>query len=249
MSQHHHEDTQLAERIQAAYHANREVYGSPRLHVEMQEQGIRCSRRRVARLMWGMGLSPHRPCHRMLTTHSDPKAAVAPNLLNRDFTATHANEKWVGDITAIWTAEGWLYLAAVLDLFSRRVVGCAMAARQDETLVERALCIALQQRCPQAGLLHHTDRGCQYTSREYQGLLAQVAISVSMSRRGNCYDNAVSESFFGTLKRSVHSRLHFQTRLQARQAIFESRECFYNRVRRNSTLSYKSPVEYEQFMC
>jgi len=137
----------------------------------------------------------------------------------------------------------------VLDLFSRRVVGWAMAARQDELLVEKALRMAWQQRRPQAGLLHRTDRGCQYTSQQYQGLLAQFGIRVSMSRRGNCYVNAVSESFFGTLQRECVDRACFQTRAQARQTIFEYTECFYNRVRRHSSLGYKSPAVYEQLMC
>jgi putative transposase len=166
MSQHQREDGQLAEHIQAAYHANRGVYGSPRVHAELQAQGIRCARKRVARLMRELGLAARRPRHRTVTTRSDPSAQVAPNLLDRDFTATRPNEKWTGDITAIWTYEGWLYLAAVLDLYSRRVVGWAMAASQDETLVEMALRMAVLQRCPQAGLLHHTDRGCQYTSTD-----------------------------------------------------------------------------------
>lgn len=249
MSQHQQEDTQLAERIQMAYVANREVYGSPRLYVELKEQGMSCSRRRVARLMREMGLSPHRPRHRMLTTRSNPSAPVAANLLNRDFLASRPNEKWSGDITAIWTVEGWLYLAAILDLFSRRVIGWAMATRQDELLAENALRMALQQRRPQAGLLHHTDRGCQYTSQQYQEVLTQYGITVSMSRRGNCYDNAVSEAFFGTLKRECVDRVCFQTRAQARQAIFEYTEGFYNRVRRHSSLGYKSPVVYEQLMC
>jgi transposase InsO family protein len=174
---------------------------------------------------------------------------VAANLLDRDFLASRPNEKWSGDITAIWTMEGWLYLAAVLDLFSRRVIGWAMAARQDERLVENALRMALQQRRPSAGVLHHTDRGCQYTSQQYQEVLTQYGITVSMSRRGNCYDNAVSESFFGTLKRECVDRACFQTRAQARQVIFEYTEGFYNRVRRHSSLGYKSPAIYEQLMC
>jgi len=249
MSHHQQEDNRLAEQIQKAYTANREVYGSPRLHAELVEQGISCSRRRVARLMREMGLSPHRPRHHTSTTRSDPSARVAANLLDRQFMACRPNEKWCGDITAIWTSEGWLYLAAVLDLFSRRVVGWAMAARQDELLVENALRMALQQRCPQAGLLHHTDQGCQYTSQQYQEVLKKSGIKVSMSRRGNCYDNAVSESFFGTLKRECVERARFQTRAQARQAIFAYTECFYNRVRQHSTLGYKSPVAYELLMC
>lgn len=249
MSQHQLEDNQLAEQIQMAYTANREVYASLRLHVELREQGISCSRRGVARLMREMGLSPHRPRHRTLTTHSDPAARVAANLLHRQFSASTPNAKWAGDMTAIWTAERWLYLAIVLDLFSRRVVGWAMAARQDEQLVENALHMALQQRRPQAGLLHHSDRGSQYTSQHYQDLLAGYGISVSRSRRGNCYDYAVSESFFATLKRDCVDRVCFQTRAQARLAIFEYTEVFYNRLRRHSSLGYKSPVVYEALMC
>jgi transposase InsO family protein len=163
MSSQQRDDGQLAEHVQAAYHANRGVYGSPRVHAELQAQGIKCARKRVARLMRELELAACRPRHRTRTTRSDPSARVAPNRLDRDFTATHPNEKWTGDITAIWTYEGWLYLAAVLDLFSRRVVGWAMAASADETLVEMALRMALHKLHPQAGLLHHTDRGWRVT--------------------------------------------------------------------------------------
>lgn len=246
VSQHQREDGQLANHIQAAYHANRGVYGSPRVHAELQAQGITCARKRVARLMRELDLAARRPGHRTITTRSDPSARVAPNRLERDFTATHPNEKWTGDITAIWTYEGWLYLAAVLDLFSRRVVGWAMAASADATLVEMALRMALLQRRPQAGLLHHTDRGCHYTSHAYQALLADVGITVSMSRKGNCWDNAAMESFFGTLKSECVDLTCFQTRAEARQTVFEYVECFYNRVRRHSSLEYVSPVAFEQ---
>ena len=249
MSQHQREDGQLAERIQVAYHTNRGVYGSPRIHAELRAQGIRCARKRVARLMREWELVARRPRHRTITTRSDPSARFAPNGLDRDFTATRPNEKWTGDITAIWTYEGWLYLAAVLDLFSRRVVGWAMAASADETLVERALRMALLLRRPQAGLLHHTDRGCQYTSTAYQALLADSGITVSMSRKGNCWDNAAMESFLGTLKSECVELTVFQTRAEARQAVFEFVECFYNRVRRHSSLEYISPVAFEQLHC
>ena len=249
MSQHTQADAELAEQIQAAYHAHRRLYGSPRLHVELHEQGISCSRKRVARLMRAMGLAARRPCHRTRTTRSDPSARVAPNLLKQEFTASRPNQKWTGDITAVWTYEGWLYLAVVLDLFSRRVVGWAMAGSQDETLVEMALRMALLARHPQAGLLFHSDRGSQYTSDAYQALEASAQITVSMSRTGNCYDNAGTESFFGTLKTECVDGSSFESRAQARQAIFEYTECFYNRVRRHSTLGYKSPIVYEQVMC
>jgi putative transposase len=248
LSQHQREDRQLAERIQAAYYASRQVYGSPRIHAELREQGLRCSRRRVARLMRERGLSARRRRHRTITTQSVPGARVAPNRLNQEFTASRPNEKWTGDITAIWTSEGWLYLAVVLDLYSRRVIGWAMAATQDEALIERAFQMALLGRNPAAGLLFHSDRGSQYTSDAYQAVLADVDVTVSMSRTGNCYDNAVTESFFGTLKGECVERFSFQTRGQARQTIFEYVECFYNQVRRHSSLGYVSPTAYEQLV-
>jgi putative transposase len=249
MSQHARSDVQLAEQIRAAYQSHRRVYGSPRIYVELREQGISCSRKRIARLMREQGLCARRRAHRSRTTRSEPGARMAPNLLNQEFSAAHPNEKWAGDITAVWTYEGWLYLAVVLDLFSRRVVGWSMAASQDETLVEKALRMALLSRCPEAGLLFHSDRGSQYTSDAYRMLEASFNITVSMSRTGNCYDNAVTESFFGTLKAECIEDSSFESRAQARQAIFEYTECFYNRVRRHSSLGYKSPVVYEHLMC
>jgi putative transposase len=246
MSQHQREDQQLAERIHTVYHVNRQVYGSPRIHAELRDQGICVSRKRVARLMREQGLSACRRRHRTITTKSEPGARVVPNLLNQEFTASRPNEKWTGDITAIWTYEGWLYLAVVLDLYSRRVIGWAMAATQDEALIERAFQMALLGRQPPAGVLFHSDRGSQYTSDAYRVLLAEVGATVSMSRTGNCYDNAVTESFFGTLKGECVERFSFQTRGQARQTIFEYVECFYNRIRRHSSLGYVSPVAYEQ---
>jgi transposase InsO family protein len=246
ISEHQKEDRLLAERIQAAYHANRQVYGSPRVHAVQHAEGIKCSRKRIARLMREQGLSARRPRHRTITTQSQPGARLAPNVLARDFTARRPNEKWTGDVTAVWTSEGWLYLAVVLDLFSRRVIGWAMAACQDEALVAAALQMALLGRRPSAGLLFHSDRGSQYTSEGYRARLAEAKITMSMSRTGNYYDNAVTESFFSTLKQECVERTSFQTRGQARQALFEFVECFYNRVRRHSSLGYLSPVAYEQ---
>jgi putative transposase len=246
MSQHQREDQQLAERIHTVYDACRQVYGSPRIHAELRDQGISVSRKRVARLMREQGLSAARRRHRTITTHSEAGARVAPNVVDQDFSATCPNEKWTGDITAIWTYEGWLYLAVVLDLYSRRVIGWAMAATQDEALIEQAFRMALLARHPSAGVLFHSDRGSQYTSDAYRALLADVGATVSMSRTGNCYDNAVTESFFGTLKGECVERTSFQTRGQARQIIFEYVECFYNRMRRHSSLGYVSPVTYEQ---
>src|SRR6266567_1359987 len=184
--------------------------------------------------MRAMGLCARRARHRTRTTYCDERARVARNLLNRDCVAERPNAKWTGDITAVWTYEGWLYLAVVLDLFSRRVIGWAMAAIQDETLIETALHMALLGRHPADELLFHSDRGSQYTSDAYRAALAEAGITVSMSRTGNFYDNAVTESFFGTLKGECVERLTFQTRGQARQTIFEYVECFYNSVRRHS---------------
>jgi putative transposase len=249
LCEHRRADEVLADQIQEVYHACRQAYGSPRIHAELQAQGITSSRQRVARLMRKQGLSAQRRHHRTITTKSEPGARVAPNLLDQDFTASRPNEKWTGDITAVWTYEGWLYLAVVLDLFSRRVIGWAMAATQDETLIEMALRMALVGRRPIAQLLFHSDRGSQYRSDAYRAVLAQACITVSMSRTGNCYDNAVTESFFGTLKGECVERTCFQTRREARQIIFEYMECFYNRVRRHSSLGYVSPVAYEQLMC
>ncbi len=248
-SQHSREDAQLAEQVKTAFQANRGVYGSPRVHAELQAQGITCARKRVARLMREQGLAARRPRHRTITTQSEQGAQVAPNLLQRDFSADEPNTKWVADTTYIWTAEGWLYLAVVLDLFARMVVGWSMATIQDATLVGQALQMALTRRRPQAGLLHHSDRGSTYTSESYQALLQQEGMVVSMSRTADCYDNAAMESFFHSFKGECIDGESFQTRAQARSSTFEYIECFYNRSRRHSTLQYMSPLMYEQLMC
>lgn len=239
------EDGELAQRIEEAFEQNRQVYGSPRLHAELQAQGIRCGRKRIVRLMHELEISARRSSRRVVTTRSDPDAHVAPNLLQRDFRAQEMNCKWVTDVTYVATQQGWLYLAAVLDLFSRAVVGWSMAAVQDEQLVADALRMALLHREPGSGLLHHSDRGSQYTSQGYQQLLAARGIQVSMSRKGNCYDNAVMERFWATLKGECTSRYVFQTHEHARSVVFEYIHCFYNRVRRHSTLEYLSPLQYE----
>jgi putative transposase len=247
VSAHQREDARLSAEIQTIFLENRQVYGSPRIHAALQARGMRCGRKRVVRLMQALGLQAkrHRQ-HKPTTTNSDPTARFAPNLLDRDFTATRPNTKWVTDITAIPTAEGWLYLAVVLDLFSRMVVGWAMDASENEHLVTRALRMALARRHPQAGLLHHSDRGSEYTSRGYQALLTELGIEVSMSRTANCYDNAAMESFFDKLKTECVNRTQFHNQAQARSAIFEYLECFYNPVRLHSTLQYVSPLVYEQ---
>jgi putative transposase len=247
-SPHARSDAQLAAQVKTAFQANRCVYGSPRVHAELHAQGLHCARKRVARLMREQGLFAQRPRHRTVTTKSEPGAQVAPNLLARDFSADEPNTKWVADTTYIWTAEGWLYLAVVLDLFSRMVVGWSMAAIQDATLVVQALRMARARRRPQAGLLHHSDRGSTYTSESYQELLEQAGMRVSMSRTADCYDNAAMESFFHSFKGECIDGQSFQTRAQAKSNTFDYIECFYNRTRRHSTLHYMSPLAYEQLM-
>jgi putative transposase len=243
------EDGKLAERIGEIFQQHRGVYGSPRIHAALQDQDIRVGRKRVVRLMQLARLSAHCHTHRIVTTHANPLAQTSENVLNREFEAEQPNQKWVADVTYIRTDSGWLYLAVVLDLFSRRVVGWAMDSTFDEMLVERALSMALVQRKPGTGLLHHSDRGCQYTSDAYQTFLSEHGITVSMSRKGNCWDNAVVERFFGTLKRECTSREHFKTDEEARTALFEYLEVFYNRVRKHSTLGYLSPVQFEIVHC
>jgi putative transposase len=248
-SQRSREDAQLAEQVKIAFQSNRCVYGSPRVHAELRGQGICCARKRVARLMREQGLFAKRPRPRTMTTKSEPEARVAPNLLQRDFRADQPNTKWVADTTYIWTAEGWLFLAVVLDLFSRLVVGWSMAALQDATLVVQALQMAIARRRPSSGLLHHMDRGSTYTSESYQALLQQEGMIVSMSRTADCYDNAAAESFFHSFKGECLDDRSFQTRAQARSATFDYIEIFYNRTRRHSTLHYMSPLAYEQAIC
>jgi putative transposase len=245
-SQHTREDARLTTQIQDLFVARRGVYGSPRIHADLKALGWRTSRKRVARLMQENGMDARRKPFPPITTRSNPKHAVAPNLLQQDFTAERPNEKWTGDITSIPTAQGWLYLAVILDVFSRRVIGWAMSARCDELLVETALRMALARRRPEAGLLHHTDRGSQYTSRAYQQVFEQVEIKVSMSGKGNCYDNAVTESFFGTVKDECVHRTLYHSHDEARQSLFEYLEVFYNRQRRHSSLGYLSPAVFEQ---
>jgi putative transposase len=247
-SRHEREDGELARQIHRIFYAKRQVYGSPRIHAELAAQGIRCSKERVARLMREMELVAKRRRNRPVGTVRRNGALGAPNLLNREFIAEQPNAKWVSDTTYVWTAEGWLYVAIILDLFSRLVVGWAMGAANDEELVTLALEMALVRRSPPREMLLHSDQGSPYTSRGYLAKLADGGIVVSMSRTGDCYDNAAMESFFSTLKGECVDRQEFQTRQEARLVIFEYIECFYNRERRHSTLHYLSPVAYEQQM-
>ena len=246
VSQHCREDARLCADIQQIFLDHRQVYGSPRIHAVLKTRGIHCSRKRVVRLMQQLGLSAQVKKQRKPTTRSNPAARFAPNHLNREFAASSPNQKWVTDTKAVETAEGWLYLAVILDLFSRLVVGWAMATTEDAQLVELALRMALAHRHPGEGLLHHSDRGSEFTSDRYLAVLREAGIEVRMSRTGDCYDNAAMESFFATLTKECTARVRFQTRQEARSAIFEYLECFYNPVRLHSTFQYVSPVAFEQ---
>jgi transposase InsO family protein len=245
----HKENERLTVQIAQAFQQGRGVYGSRRVPVELREQGIICGKHRVAHLMRQAGLRAVQKQRRVCTTDSHHNDPVAPNLLQRDFTAPAPNRKWLTDITAIWTAEGWLYLAVVLDVYSRLVVGWAMASHREESLVETALWMALGRRQPLEELLHHSDRGSQDTRLAYQAVLAQFPIQVSMSKKGDCYDNAMMESFFSSLKTECVHRQAYLSRAEAKQSIFEWIEVFYNRQRRHSSLGYISPVAYEQQTC
>ena len=239
------DDDKLCVEIVAIHKASRGTYGSPRVHAELQALGIAVSRKRVARLMRTLGLESPRKKRFKATTDSKHDMPVADNVLDRHFEVEAPDLAWVTDITYVWTDEGWLYLAAILDLFSRRVVGFAMSDRIDRALVLQALKLAAGRRVPDAGLTHHSDRGSQYASSDYRQALADLDIVCSMSRKGNCWDNAVAESFFATLKTELVYRRRFVTRVEAREAIFDFIETFYNSHRRHSTLGYLSPMEFE----
>lgn len=246
VSQREEENQELLQEIKIIYETSRRTYGSPRVHFALQQQGSKAGRHRVARLMRKHGIVAGKPKKRYpVTTQRRPGALAAPNLLNQDFSATQPNEKWVTDITYIDTAEGWLYLAVVIDLFSRTIVGWAMADHMETSLVEAALKMAMSRRTVSINLLHHSDQGSQYTSYDYQNLLSNAPCQISMSRAGNCYDNAVAESFFGTLKTEC-ANYQFATHQQARSEIFEYIEIWYNRQRIHSTLGYLTPLEFEQ---
>jgi putative transposase len=239
-SAHEREDGELAKQIHRIFFAHRGVYGSPRVHAELREMGLRCSRERTARLMREMELGAKPRGSKPVGTKRRRDAVIAPNRLDRDFTAELPNTKWVWDTTSVWTAEGWLYVAVILDLFSRLVVGWAMGHTNDEQLVSRALEMALVRRTPASEMLLHSDQGSPYTSHAYVARLREAGMVVSMSRSGDCDDNAAMESFLSPLKGECVERSPFQTRQEARQTIFEYIECFYNRLRRHSTLTYLS---------
>jgi len=239
------QDQSLGLEIGAIFAQSRQRYGSPRVHAQLRVAGHRTGRKRVARLMRAAGLRARERRRFRCTTDSRHGLAIRENLLARRFTVTAPNTRWATDITYLWTLEGWLYLAVMLDLFSRRVVGWSVSERLERGLALDALRMALKDRRPPQGLLHHSDRGSQYASHEYQALLAEHGIVSSMSRRGNCWDNAVAESFFASLKMELVYRSRWRTRDEARSALFEYIEVFYNRRRRHSALGYLSPAEFE----
>lgn len=240
------EDEQLRPKIVEAFKKGRGAYGSPRVKNDLVEQGYEIGRRRVARLMHDLGLQGVSPRKFKVTTDSDHSEKIAPNVLSRGFEAEKPNRKWVTDITYIWTGEGWLYLAVVMDLYSRRIVGWSLADHMETRLCLDALEMALKSRTNVRGLLHHSDRGSQYASGDYRKVLASAGIECSMSRRGNCWDNAVAESFFGTIKNELIYRRPWLDRESAKEAISEYIEVFYNRIRQHSTIGYVSPAKFEE---
>jgi putative transposase len=223
-------------------------YGSPRVHRELVAHGQSVSENTVARLMRAHGIRAASSQKFRVTTDSKHSHPVAENVLNRDFQQDSANDVWLADITYVWTREGWLYLACVMDAYSRKIVGWSMSDRMKQDLVLDAMRMALGQRRPdrQAGLLHHSDRGSQYASAAFQELLREENITCSMSRKGNCWDNAMMESFFATLKKERVHREDYLTRADARTSVFDYIERFYNRLRRHSALGYLSPEQFEQ---
>lgn len=242
------EDRRLLAVIKTLHTASKATYGSPRIHAALRQQGEACGRHRVTRVMRAHGvIAKHRRKFRA-TTNSDHALPVAENVLDRQFTPTAANQVWLSDITYVPTGEGWLYLAAVMDLAYRGIVGWAMSERIDRTLACDALTAALARCRPAPGLLHHSDRGSQYASADYQALLTQQGVIPSMSRKGNCWDNAPMESFFHSLKVEWLHDQTFRTRAEARQAIFTFIEIWYNRQRLHSTLGYRTPEQYEQML-
>ena len=244
-STHTRDDRRLKVLVQASFDESKQRYGSPRVHEDLLEQDERVSRKRVVRLMQEDGLVARQRKRYKLTTMSDHDQPVAANLLDRQFEADAPNQRWVGDTTEfVIGSSGKLYLAAILDLFSRFIVGWAVSAVNDRHLTLKALDMALKRRCPEAGLLHHSDQGSTYASEDYQDRLAAGGLVCSMSRRGNCHDNAVAESFFSTVKSELSE--HFDSNGEAKMELFDYIEVFYNQRRRHSTLGQISPAAFER---
>jgi len=238
---------QLSVRIRESFEQSDNTYGSPRVWRDLKDWGESCGKNRVARLMRQAGLrARHKRRCAPRDRHARVEHSIAPNLLQRQFEASAVNQKWVADFTYVWTGRGWLFVAAVMDLYSRRIVGWSMHQSMTAQLVIDALMMALWRRGPPSSLVHHSDQGSQYTSEDFQRLLAQQGISCSMSRRGDCWDNAVMESFFSTMKTERINRRHYITPDEARADIFDYIERFYNARRRHSTIGYVSPMQFEQ---
>lgn len=244
------EDYELNEIIKSVFNSSRKTYGTRRIKKQLEQlYGLIVSRRRIAKIMKKLSLKClNRRRFRVQTTNSNHKYMISPNLLKQDFYASYPDQIYVGDITYIPTVEGWLYLATVIDLYSRKIVGWSMDSNMTTSLVNDALFMAVKKRLPIKGLIFHSDRGSQYASDSHRELLKEFSITQSMSAKGNCYDNAVAESFFHSLKTELTHHVKFETRSQAHQAIFEYIEVFYNRQRLHSSNNYMSPVDYEEKM-
>jgi putative transposase len=238
-------DEEIGARVTASHITSFRTYGARRVWHDLLAEGYRCGLHKIERLMRAQGLRA-RPRRRGLPKDQGERSIIAGNVLDRQFTADSPNQKWVADFTYIWTAEGWLYVAAVIDLFSRRVVGWSMQAEMTAQLVTDALIMAIWRRGKPDALLHHSDQGSQYTSEQFQRLMADSGVTCSMSRSGNCWDNAAMESFFSSLKTERVGRKVYRSRDEARADVFDYIERFYNPTRRHSTIGYKSPIDFER---
>jgi transposase InsO family protein len=244
LNRRHEENRSLLTKIREIWQWSRKLYGSPRITAELRAQGIRCGENRIARIMRANGVVSLTRRRYKVTTNSDHKLPVAEDLVGRDFTATAPNRLWVSDITYIWTWEGWLYLAAIMDVYNREIVGWALYKRMRKELVANALLKALAKRDPEPGLIFHSDRGSQYASHRVRSILNGWQIHQSMGSKGDCFDNAIMESFFSSLKKELVHLQTFHSRAQAKSCVFDYIEIFYNRQRRHSALNYKTPLEY-----
>jgi putative transposase len=244
-SQRARDDEHMGTKVRASHVGSDRTYGARRVWHDLLADGMSCGLHRVERLMRELGLRA-RPRRRGLPKDQGERSIIAGNVLDRQFTADRANQKWVADFTYIWTAEGWLYVAAVIDLFSRRVVGWSMSDSMTAQFVTDALIMAIWRRGKPDALLHHSDQGSQYTSEQFQRLMADNNVTCSMSRSGNVWDNAAMESFFSSLKTERVSKKVYRTRTQAKADVFDYIECFYNPTRRHSTLGYLSPIDFER---
>ena len=240
------EDYKLLEIIKGHYKKSQGTYGLPRIYAAIRKQGLKVNKKRIARLMRINKIRAKTKKKFKVTTKQDSRAKASENMLNKNFTSERENHIWTSDITYLWTKEGWLYLAVIMDVYSRKIVGWSLGSSLSAELVTRALLMAILHRKPEAGIIFHSDRGSQYTSSSVRNLLESYHIVQSMSSTGNCYDNAITESFFHTLKTELIYWNHYQTREEAKRSIFEYIEMFYNRQRLHSAIGYLSPVEFER---